>query len=158
MADKRSRGTGAAPSAAADTAVGAGLRQQHARAGGLARLEVAVRLRGVGQRITLIDADLHRADVTIANRSSAIACVRLARGGVRKQRRPRQVQRALGGEQARLNGGTGPDALPKLASSPNGRRQSSERSKVSLPIESYTTFTPLPPVISFTRATKSSRR
>ena len=34
------------------------------------------------------------------------------------------------------NGGTTPEALPKLAISPNGRRQSSDFSKVSLPTES----------------------
>jgi len=34
------------------------------------------------------------------------------------------------------NGGTTPEALPKLAISPNGRRQSSDLSQVSLPIES----------------------
>ena len=55
------------------------------------------------------------------------------------------------------NAGTGPEALPKLAIRPKGRRQSSDLSQVSLPTESYTTFTPLPPVISFTRAAKSSR-
>ena len=53
-------------------------------------------------------------------------------------------------------GATGPEALPKLAINPNGRRQLRDLSKVSLPTESYTTFTPLPPVISFTRASKSS--
>jgi VWFA-related protein len=54
------------------------------------------------------------------------------------------------------NGATGPEALPKLASRPKGARQSSDFSKVSRPTESYTTFTPRPPVISFTRAAKSS--
>ena len=54
------------------------------------------------------------------------------------------------------NGGTGPEALPKLAIRPKGCRQSSDLSQVSLPTESYTTFTPLPPVISLTRAAKSS--
>ena len=34
----------------------------------------------------------------------------------------------------RFDGGTGPDALPKLASSPNGRRQFRLPSKVSLPM------------------------
>ena len=41
---------------------------------------------------------------------------------------------------------TGPEALPKLTISPSGARQSSEPVNVSLPIESYTTDTPLPPV------------
>jgi len=56
------------------------------------------------------------------------------------------------------NGATGPLALPKLTIRPKGRRQSSDCSKVSLPTESYTTFTPCPPVISFTRAAKFSVR
>ncbi|CKT54972.1 Uncharacterised protein [Mycobacterium tuberculosis] len=56
----------------------------------------------------------------------------------------------------RFTGGTGPEPLPNTASRPKGRRQSIEPSKVSLPTESYTTFTPLPPVISFTRAAKFS--
>jgi hypothetical protein len=34
------------------------------------------------------------------------------------------------------NGGTGPEALPKLAIRPKGRRQSSDLSQVSLPTES----------------------
>jgi hypothetical protein len=59
---------------------------------------------------------------------------------------------------AGANGGTGPLALPKLAIRPKGRRQSSDLSQVSLPTESYTTFTPWPPVMSFTRAAKSSVR
>ena len=54
------------------------------------------------------------------------------------------------------NGGTGPDALPKLTISPSGCRQSSEPMKVSLPIESYTTGTFSPLVISLTRSTKFS--
>ena len=53
-------------------------------------------------------------------------------------------------------GATAPDALPKLAIKPNGAKQSSDLSQVSLPTESYTTFTPFPPVISFTLAWKSS--
>ena len=44
-----------------------------------------------------------------------------------------------------------PDAIV-----PNGARHSSDLSNVSLPTPSYTTGTPLPPVISFTRAAKSS--
>ena len=54
------------------------------------------------------------------------------------------------------NGGTAPEALPKLTSMPRGLRQASEIWKVSLPTESYTTGTPWPPVISRTRATTSS--
>ena len=53
-------------------------------------------------------------------------------------------------------GGTGPEAEPKLTKVPKGERQSSEPIKVSLPIESYTTGTPLPSVISLTRSTKFS--
>ena len=34
------------------------------------------------------------------------------------------------------NGGTGPEALPKLAIRPSGSRQSSEAGKVSLPTPS----------------------
>ena len=41
-------------------------------------------------------------------------------------------------------GGTGPDALPKVTMSPKSWRQSKDPSKVFLPIESYTTGTPLP--------------
>jgi len=36
----------------------------------------------------------------------------------------------------RLNGGTGPDELPKLTNMPRGARQSSDAGNVSLPIES----------------------
>ena len=57
---------------------------------------------------------------------------------------------------AGANGATGPEALPKLAMRPKGERQSSDLSQVSLPTESYTTFTPWPLVMSRTRATKSS--
>ncbi|MNC87970.1 hypothetical protein D3C83_37490 [compost metagenome] len=56
-----------------------------------------------------------------------------------------------------LNGGTAPEALPKLAIRPSGDRQSSESMKVSLPTPSYTTGTPLPLVISFTRSENFSR-
>ena len=62
----------------------------------------------------------------------------------------------LGPSEPGAKGGTGPDALPKLAIRPKGRRQFRLPSQVSLPTESYTTFTPWPPVMSFTRATKSS--
>ena len=55
------------------------------------------------------------------------------------------------------NGGVGPEALPKLTIMPSGRRQSRDPTKVSLPIESYTTGSRAPPVISFTRWVKFSR-
>ena len=54
---------------------------------------------------------------------------------------------------AMSNGGTGPDELPKLTHMPLGFKQSSEEGNVSLPMPSYTTSQPFPPVISFTRAT-----
>src|SRR5437868_5803494 len=50
-----------------------------------------------------------------------------------------------------FTGGTAPEALPKLTMSPSGERQSSESMNVSLPTPSYTTGTPLPFMIAFTR-------
>ena len=55
-----------------------------------------------------------------------------------------------------FTGGTAPEALPKLAITPSGARQSSESMNVSLPTPSYTTGTPLPLVISRTRPTLGS--
>jgi hypothetical protein len=51
---------------------------------------------------------------------------------------------------------TGPEVVPLLTSVPFFCRQSSEPMKVSLPTESYTTGTFLPPVISLTRSGKFS--
>ena len=68
----------------------------------------------------------------------------------------RVTYRHLAASTAGAKGGTGPLALPKLAISPNGRRHLSEPSQVSLPTESYTTFTPWPSVIWATRSAKSS--
>jgi hypothetical protein len=56
------------------------------------------------------------------------------------------------------NGGTGPDGIAEAGQQAEGRSTFRLPSKVSLPTESYTTFTPLPPVMSLTRATKSSLR
>ena len=49
-----------------------------------------------------------------------------------------------------------PDEAPNKTIVPKGLRQSKPLRNVSLPTASYTTFTPLPSVISFTRSTKSS--
>ena len=49
------------------------------------------------------------------------------------------------------------EALPKVTSSPNGCRESSEPAKVDFPTESYTTGTPFPPVSAFTRSGTLSR-
>ena len=93
---------------------------------------------------------------TMANKSSAMAWVdsRLAMWvnsvGRDTYSEPLEASKPMS------SGSTLPDALPKLATRPNGLRQSSDFKNVSLPTESYTTLTPLPPVMSFTRATKSS--
>ena len=96
--------------------------------------------------------------VTMPNRSSAIACVdsRVAMW-VNSVGRVTYSE-PLAASTPSSTGGALPEALPKLASRPKGCSTSSERSKVSLPTESYTTFTPAPPVICLTRSTKSSLR
>ncbi len=52
---------------------------------------------------------------------------------------------------------TGPDEVPLLTRVPRTCRLFSEASSVSLPTESYTTGTPLPPVSSRTRSATFSR-
>jgi hypothetical protein len=59
---------------------------------------------------------------------------------------------------AMLNGGTGPEALPKEISMPSGLSELSEPSNVSAPTASMTTSTPLPPVRSCTSAAQSLSR
>src|SRR5262245_52844915 len=93
---------------------------------------------------------------TTENRSSAIACVDSRDDACVNNVVRVRYSDPLGPRIPGENGGTGPDALPKLAIRPNGRRQPSEPSNVSLPTESYTTLTPLPPVIALTRSTKFS--
>ncbi len=72
-----------------------------------------------------------------AKRSSAVSCSSLC--GARSkmaQRRPRQVQRAFGAQDSRLEAGTAPEELPKLTSSPR-TAQGVERARgVSLPMGS----------------------
>ena len=72
----------------------------------------------------------------MANSSSAIACVDSRVAMCVNSVGRVTYSEPFGLSRPRLNGGTGPDALPKLASSPNGRRQSSDFSKVSLPTPS----------------------
>ena len=57
-----------------------------------------------------------------------------------------------------LNGGTGPEALPKEIIIPSGFSELSEPSNVSAPTASITTSTPLPPVSSCTFAAQSPVR
>jgi hypothetical protein len=73
---------------------------------------------------------------TTANRSSAMACVD-SRVAMCVNSVPRVTySEPLAPRIAGANGGTGPEALPKLAIKPKGRRQFRLPSQVSLPTES----------------------
>ncbi len=95
-----------------------------------------MRARGLREPVAArgIDHDVAGRDAREQRRRELLD-LRVGRG-VRAERRAMRVERALAHEQAEIIGGAAPDALPKLTHRPNGRRQSSDRSHVSLPTES----------------------
>ena len=96
-----------------------------------------MRLRGVLQRVLLVDRDFHLAAGDHVEQILGGGEQVLALGGVGVQRRARREQRALGLQQMpMLNASIGPDALPKIANMPSGRMQSSDAGNVVLPMPS----------------------
>src|SRR6185503_11768018 len=98
---------------------------------------------------TLPDLTMSKSALERSTRSARLAMCVASVGRVTKSE-------PLNARTPRFTGGTGPEALPKETTRPRGRRQSSVPSQVTLPTPSYTTGTPLLPVISLTRFTKSS--
>jgi hypothetical protein len=100
----------------------------------LRRFEVAVRLRHVGQVVALVDADLHLTAADHREQVVGHGLRGLARGDVREQRGAREVQRALGAEDAGRERRHRPRGIAEAGQQPNGRRQFRLPSKVSLPM------------------------
>ena len=71
---------------------------------------------------------------TTLNKSSAMAWVASRVAMCVKSVARVMYSEPLGPKLPTAKGGTGPDALPKLAIKPKGRKQSRLRSKVSLPM------------------------
>ena len=90
-------------------------------------------LRCVPQRVRLADLDPHQ---TASDHVEQFACtsVRARRGSRCSGTASGESDTASRAATARatVNGGTGPEALPKLTMSPRGRRQSRDASNVSL--------------------------
>ncbi len=105
----------------------------HDRAGGFAAFEIAVALHGVFQGVGVVDVDLD--DALGDDIEQVVGGLEQfgARGGVGDECRARDVERALAGEQAEIEGSIAPGALPNETNRPSGLMQSSDFGKVSLP-------------------------